>query len=208
MRTGVTAILPRGRATLEKPVFAGCVQPERQRRDDRHALDRRVRLPRRPGDDHRHAQRRHGARCRDRVAHQARQAGPERLLVVAARRRGDVGRRPERRERLSRESRARVRCAGRRARRRARRRQRRRRHGDDLPRVQMRHRHELARRGDRGAALHGRRAGAGELRRAQRAADRRRAGRQVHAGERRPSRRTRARSSSSSRPTRRSCRSS
>ncbi len=36
VRTGVTAILPRGlHDTLDHPVFAGRLQPERQRRDDR-----------------------------------------------------------------------------------------------------------------------------------------------------------------------------
>ena len=45
------------------------------------------------------------------------------------------------------------------------RRQRRRRHGHGLPRVQGRHGHLLADRGDRGRTLHGRRAGAGQPRR-------------------------------------------
>ena len=39
VRTGVTVILPRGKASND-PVFAGVVLAERQRRDDRHDLDR------------------------------------------------------------------------------------------------------------------------------------------------------------------------
>ena len=183
VRTGVTAILPRGRATLDKPVFAGVFSLNGNgEMTGTHWIEESGFLEGPVMITGTHSV----GTVRDAViAWRIKQGKPdrERLLVVAARRRGDVGRRSERRERLSRESRARVRCDRRRARRRARRRQRRRRHGDDLPRVQVRHRHELARRGDRGSALHGRRAGAGELRCAQRAADRRCACRQVHAGE-------------------------
>ena len=88
----------------------------------------------------------------DRVARRPRRCGRERLLVVAARGGGDLGRLSQRHQRLSRESRS-TRC--RRSRRRARagrRRQRRRRHGHGLSRVQVRHRHGLARRRDRGAS--------------------------------------------------------
>ena len=53
----------------------------------------------------------------------------------------------------------------------------RRRHRHDLPRVQGRHRHGVARRADGGRELYGRRAGAGELWRARTAARRWRAGR-------------------------------
>jgi len=55
VRTGVTAVLPRGKNNKD-PVFAGFFSQNGQRRDDRHRMDARRRLPRRPGDDHQHAQ--------------------------------------------------------------------------------------------------------------------------------------------------------
>ena len=40
VRTGVTAILPRGAASMNTPAFGSVVLAQRQRRDDRHRLDR------------------------------------------------------------------------------------------------------------------------------------------------------------------------
>jgi hypothetical protein len=60
VRTGVTASSARaGAHRWQKPYSRGVLQPQRQWRDDGHTLDRGVGLPRRSGDDHRHAQRRH-----------------------------------------------------------------------------------------------------------------------------------------------------
>ena len=44
VRTGVTAILPRGRAGVGQPCAARLVLAQRQRRDDRHHMDRRGRI--------------------------------------------------------------------------------------------------------------------------------------------------------------------
>ena len=144
VRTGVTAILPRGKASND-PVFAGMVLAERQRRDDRHHVGRGVRLPR-------------TARCmitnthsvgvvRDAViAWRIKHGAPDvegywwSLPVVAETWDGDLNDingfhvKPE----------ARLPRARRRTRRAGGRRQRRRRHGHDLQRVQGRHRHRLA----------------------------------------------------------------
>ena len=108
VRTGVTAILPRGhRDTLDHPVFAGDVQPQRQRRDDRHGLGGRRRLPRRAGRAHEHAQRRHGAGRGHQMARRPGRARRDRLLVEPAGGGGDLRRLPQRRERLPRQGRAR-----------------------------------------------------------------------------------------------------
>ena len=71
-------------------------------------------------------------------------AGPLRLLVVAAGRRRDLGRLPERHQRLPRQAGARLRGAGRGRSGRVRRGERRRRDGHDLLRVQGRDRHVFA----------------------------------------------------------------
>ena len=86
--------------------FRGDVQPERQRRHDRHQLDQGIRLSRGADPDHRDAQRRHGARCRDSMAIEER---PSVRLHLSNRRR-DV-RFPERCERRAREGGARIRGA-------------------------------------------------------------------------------------------------
>ena len=39
IRTGVTAILPRGKRDTPGPIWAGQYHAQRQRRDDRHPLD-------------------------------------------------------------------------------------------------------------------------------------------------------------------------
>ena len=57
VRTGVTAILPRGKKDSD-PVYAGMVDPERQRRNDRDHLAGGIGVPLGTGDDHQHAQRR------------------------------------------------------------------------------------------------------------------------------------------------------
>ena len=115
VRTGVTAVLPRGRDSMAKPCVCRLVLAERQRRDDRHHLGRGVGLPRRPGDDHQHAQRRRGARRGDRVADQERPARRLGLLVVAAGGGRDLRRLAERHQRLPREGAPRLRGARRRA---------------------------------------------------------------------------------------------
>ena len=99
---------------------------------------------RRADHAHQHPQRRRGARCGHRLAGARRRHRCRRLLVVAAGRGRDLGRRPERHQRLSRAPRARLAGARRGRRRPGRRRQRRRRHRHDLPRVQVRHRHLVA----------------------------------------------------------------
>ena len=70
VRTGVTAVLPRGK-DVDRPGLRRLVLAQRQRRDDRHDLDRGVGLPRRPGHAHQHAQRRHRARRRRQVVRRA-----------------------------------------------------------------------------------------------------------------------------------------
>ena len=120
------------------------VRAERQRRDDRHDLARGSRPARRPGDAHQHAQRRRGARRGDRLAGARRRRGCIGLLVVAARRGRNLGRRPERHQRLSREAEHVDRALDTRDGRAGRRGQRRRRHRHDLPRLQVRHRHRVA----------------------------------------------------------------
>ncbi len=114
VRTGVTAILPRGR-DIGQSGDGRLVHPERQRRDDGHHLDRGIRVPRRAGDDHQHPLGGRGARRRDRVAG----AAPLRFRLVAADRRRDVGRQPQRHQRISRHQAARV-CGARQRARRAR----------------------------------------------------------------------------------------
>jgi hypothetical protein len=73
VRTGVTAILPRGKIRQRRRLRR-LVHAERQRRNDRHHLARRLRLSRRPHHDHQHAQRRRGARRRHRLESKARRA--------------------------------------------------------------------------------------------------------------------------------------
>jgi hypothetical protein len=59
VRTGVTAILPRGRDDMS-PGVRRLVQPQRQRRDDRHGLGRRLWAPVLSDRHHQHQQRRYG----------------------------------------------------------------------------------------------------------------------------------------------------
>ncbi len=61
VRTGVTAVWPRGKASSD-PVFRRLLLAERQRRHDRHALAGGIGLPGWAGADHQHAQRRGGSR--------------------------------------------------------------------------------------------------------------------------------------------------
>ena len=53
IRTGVTAVLPRGKDSND-PGLCGVVHRERQWRDDRQHLGGRVRFSRGPGDDNQH----------------------------------------------------------------------------------------------------------------------------------------------------------
>ena len=101
IRTGVTAILPRPERELGSGLRRH-IQPERQRRHDRHQLDQGIRVHGRPDPAHGHAQRRHGPRCGDPVA--AEERPPVHLHLSY---RGRDVRFPERRERRARESRAR-----------------------------------------------------------------------------------------------------
>ena len=89
VRTGVTAILPRGKDSTE-PVFAGWFSLNGNGEMTGHALDRGVRLPRRAGHDHQHAQRRRGARRRHRLSGQTGHGRPVRHAVVVAGRRRDL----------------------------------------------------------------------------------------------------------------------
>ena len=55
---------PAARQRISRSRLRRLVLAERQRRDDRHHLGRGIRLSRRPGHDHQHAQRRRGPRRR------------------------------------------------------------------------------------------------------------------------------------------------
>ncbi len=100
----------RPRVAVERGV-RGLVFAERQRRNDRHHLGRRVGLPGRPRHDHQHSQRRGGSRRHDPVARRARRRRFDRLLVVPSGGRRNLGRLVERRQRLSRQAGACVRGA-------------------------------------------------------------------------------------------------
>ena len=94
VRTGVTAVMPRGKDSMNNPVFAGW-----------WSLNGNGEMA---GDDHEYAQRRRGARCGDSMARAARATGCDWILVVAAGGGGDVGRLAERHQRLPREAGARL----------------------------------------------------------------------------------------------------
>ena len=102
VRTGVTAILPRGlHDTLDHPVFAGGFTLNGNGEmtgmewvDEGGFLEG-------PGHADQHPQRRRGARRGDQMARGARCAGRDRLLVEPARGGRDLRRLPQRRERLS-----------------------------------------------------------------------------------------------------------
>ena len=83
VRTGVTAVLPRGKNLVWRSGVRRMVFAERQWRDDRHDLGGRVRLSRRTGDDHQHPQRRRRARCCHPMARATCQ-GPGRQGVVGS----------------------------------------------------------------------------------------------------------------------------
>ena len=117
VRTGVTAILPRGKSQQRRRLRR-LVHAERQRRNDRHHLGRGVRLSRRPRHDHQHPQCGSRARRRHRVEGEARRRRHGGLLVVAARRRRNLGRLSQRHQRISRQAGRRLARARRRSRRR------------------------------------------------------------------------------------------
>ena len=96
VRTGVTAIHPRGAGGADDPVPRGLVLPERQRGDDRHRLDRRVRHVRRAGGDHQHPRGRHRAHG---VVAWRRQHHPAGRGLAAAGGGRDLGRLPQRHQR-------------------------------------------------------------------------------------------------------------
>ena len=158
VRTGVTAIFPRGKS-CRGSCLRGMVHGERQWRDDRHHMGRGIRISLRPRDDHKHAQRRCRARRCDRLAAETRNPDSSRRLVVAPSGRRNVGWRLERHQWFSRK-------AGRRGRRDAgrplgtdRRRQRGRWHWHDLLRIQGWHRHFVAQAFRKAGWLHRWRAG-------------------------------------------------
>ena len=74
VRTGVTAILPRGKAEHEECVRR-LLRRQRQWRHDRHALDRRERRAGNAHPDYQHRQRRRGTRCRRRLDRQEEASG-------------------------------------------------------------------------------------------------------------------------------------
>ncbi len=146
VRTGVTAILPRGRDSMDKPVFAGTFALNGNGEmtgtiwvEESGMLEGPVMIT------NTHSV----GVVRDAVIQWRVTSGgadDSRLLVVAAGGGGDLGRLPERHQRLPREARARLPGAGKRRGRTGCRGQRRWRHRHDLPRVQGRYRHRLPRR--------------------------------------------------------------
>ncbi len=163
VRTGVTAILPLGRATITSSVFAGWFALNGAGEmtgttwvEESGQLEGPVLLTNTHSVGAVHA-------CSDRVA-RARGCGRrERLLVVDASGGRDLGRPPERHQRLSRAGRARRPRTRRRSIRRRRGGKRRRRHRHDLSRVQVRDRHFVATGRGLRFAVHTGRAGAGQL---------------------------------------------
>ena len=147
------------------PLFARLPPPERQRRDDRRCdwiREAGHARPRRSAITNTHSV----GVVRDALVERlvGRRAGRRAGLVAAGGGR-DLRRLPQRHQRLPRA--APSTCAqalGRGDGGTGRRGQRRRRHRHDLPRLQGRHRHLVAGRRRRGGRLHGRRAGAGQLR--------------------------------------------
>ena len=85
------------------------VQPQRQRRDDGHRVDRRLRAPVLSDRHHQHQQRGHGAGRADRVG---RRPAARRAPLLPSRGGRNLGRRSQRHLRLPREEGARVRGAG------------------------------------------------------------------------------------------------
>ena len=100
VRTGVTAIHPRGPAGTGDPVAGRLPRPERERRDDRGVLDQRVGHVQRAGGDHQHARGRRRARRDRRLDGPAPPRGGGGLAAPGGRR--DLGRLPERHQRPSR----------------------------------------------------------------------------------------------------------
>ena len=114
------------------------VQPQRQRRDDRHGLDRRLRPAAVSHHHHQHQQRRHRTGRSDRVgAHPVRR----RIQLLPSGRGRDLGRRPQRHLRISRHQGARLRGPGGRQAGTGRGGERRRRYRHAMPRLQGRNRH-------------------------------------------------------------------
>ena len=140
MRTGVTVVVPARRQRVGRPGLRGVPPPQRQRRDDRPALDRGGRLLHSPiGITNTHSV----GVVRDALVEiEVAESGCR--GVGAAGRGRDLGRHAQRRRRLPRDRRAReggVRRGVRRSRRRG---LGRRRHGDGVPRLQGRHRYGVA----------------------------------------------------------------
>ena len=130
---------PPPRPRVGRPGLRGLPPPQRQRRDDGLAVDRRGRPAALPHRDHQHPQR--GRRPRRAGRDRGRVGGGG---VGAARRGRDLGRHAQRRQRLPRHRRARqggVRRGGRRSRRRG---LRGRRHRDGVSRLQRRDRYGVA----------------------------------------------------------------
>ena len=184
VRTGVTVILAHEADVWAEPVFAGCHRLNGNGELTGPRVDPRGGPARRPDRDHQHPQRRRRPRRPGRQRDRASTGG--RRPVVAARRRGDVGRAAQRHRRPPRPARARRRGDRRRRGRPGHPGQRRGRDRHGLPRVQGRHRVGVAGRGRERRRLDGGRAGPGQLRRARPAARRRRPGRPRDPRRRRP----------------------
>ena len=99
-RTGVTVVVPHDGNVWADPRVRGVPPAQRQRRDDRPALDRGGRAAALPHRHHQHAQRRRRARRPGRPG--GRSIGRRRRDLGAPRGRRDLGRRPQRRRRLPR----------------------------------------------------------------------------------------------------------
>ena len=98
VRTGVTAIHPRGRADPGDPCAAGCLLAQRQRRDDGHGLDRGVGRARRSRSRSR-TPTRSASPTRRRSRWTIERAPGAHRAVGAAGRGRDLGRLPERHQR-------------------------------------------------------------------------------------------------------------
>ena len=103
VRTGVTAVFPRGKSSVD-PVFAGWFTENGNGEMTGTDLGGGIRISLRAGDDHKHAQRRRGARRGDCLAIEAWPVIAAGGLVVAAGGGGDMGRLSERHQRISREA--------------------------------------------------------------------------------------------------------
>ena len=92
IRTGVTAILPRGKDSLMQPVMAATFALNGNGEMTGSDLGGRIRSARRACHDHQHPQCRHRARCHHRLAYPRSRARRQRLHLVATAGGRDLGR--------------------------------------------------------------------------------------------------------------------